>query len=96
MLEEYEQLEEIGHISEVEPTGIIIYAPVECIAIKYIYMNVNEKQYISHMPNEFENEWMCEIIPITWHYPLQREKKINFIRRKIRSAIIIKSTSVLW
>lgn len=56
VLEEYEVMEEIGHISEIEPTSLTIYAPVNSITKKFIYMNVNNKQYISNLPNEFENK----------------------------------------
>lgn len=55
-LEEYETMDSINHILEVEPTTINVYAPVESIVRKYIYMNVNNKYYISCMPNQFENE----------------------------------------
>lgn len=56
VLEEYEEFEKIGHISEVEPSSLTIYAPVDCISKKFIYMEVNKKKYISCMPNDFENE----------------------------------------
>lgn len=55
-LEEYETIETIGHILDVEPTSVNIYAPVESIARKYIYMNLLKKEYIACMPNNFENE----------------------------------------
>lgn len=55
-LEEYETMESIGHILDVEPTTVNIYAPVESIDKKYIYMKMNNKEYIACMPNNFENE----------------------------------------
>lgn len=56
VLEEYEVLEYIGHILDVEPTTMYVYAPVDSINKKYTYMNVNKKEYIVCMPNMFEIE----------------------------------------
>lgn len=56
VLEEYEALDRIGHILDVEPTTLNIYAPVDSIDKKYIYMKCHDKQYISCLPNDFENE----------------------------------------
>lgn len=54
--EKYEVVRSIGHILSVKPTNVIFYAPVESISKKYIYMNLNNKEYIACMPNDFENE----------------------------------------
>lgn len=55
-LDEYETIETIGHILDVEPTTVHIFAPVEFIDKKFIYMKLNNKEYITCMPNNFENE----------------------------------------
>lgn len=55
-LEEYETIDTIGHILDVEPTTVNIYAPVDSIVNKYIYMKLNNREYISCMPNNLENE----------------------------------------
>lgn len=56
VIEEYEAMDTIGHILDVEPTTVNIYASVDSIVKKYIYMKLNDKEYISCMPNNFENE----------------------------------------
>lgn len=55
-LDEYETIETIGHILDVEPTTVNVFAPVDTIDKKYIYMKLNKKEYITCMPNNFENE----------------------------------------
>lgn len=56
VLEEYETLDVIGHILDVESTTMNIYAPVDLIDKKYIYMKIIDKEYISCLPNNYENE----------------------------------------
>lgn len=55
ILKEYEVLEEIDQLLDVEPTSVHICAPVESIVSKYIYFNVNKKKYIVLPPNKIEN-----------------------------------------
>lgn len=55
-IEEYEIVETIDHIFEVEPSGMMLYAPVETITNKYMYMNIDNKQYITTIPNMYEKE----------------------------------------
>lgn len=54
--EQYEVVVPIGHILNVKPTNLNIFAPADSICKKYIYMNLNNKEYIACMPNDFENE----------------------------------------
>lgn len=55
-IEEYEILETIDHIFEVEPSGIDLYAPVDLITDKYLYMYVEKRHYITIIPNVYEKE----------------------------------------
>lgn len=55
-LQEYEILENIDHIFEVETTGIQICSSVDQIIGKYLYMFINQKHYITAPPNMFEKE----------------------------------------
>lgn len=56
MFEKYEVVESIGHILVVTTKNVFIYAPVDSIIKKYIYMTLNKKEYITCLPNNFENE----------------------------------------
>lgn len=56
IIEEYEVIDNIYHISEVHPTNRSILAPVEDIRQKYIYMKVGLHQYIVSPPNPYEKE----------------------------------------
>lgn len=56
VMDEYEVMEEIDHISDVEPTSIHLIAPVQSIVSKYIYMKINKKEYVTLPPNKYETE----------------------------------------
>lgn len=56
LFEKYEVIGSVGHILDVKTENVIMYAPVDTICTKYIYMNLNGKDYIACMPNNFENE----------------------------------------
>lgn len=55
-LQEFEIMECIGHVLNVEPSTINIYAPVDSIIEKYIYMYIQNKHYVCTPPNNIENE----------------------------------------
>lgn len=60
VLNEYEVMEEIDHILDVEPTTVHIYAPVEFIESKYIYFKLrigkDKKEFVALRPNKYEAE----------------------------------------
>lgn len=54
--ERKEKIEIADHILDVEPTKVIMYAPIKSIVTKFIYMKLQGKHYITTLPNPFENE----------------------------------------
>lgn len=56
VIEEYEEVDNIDHISIVKPTYRNVLAPIVDIKQKYLYMKVGPKEYISSVPNPYEME----------------------------------------
>lgn len=56
IIEEFEVIDNIHHILEVQSTKRSILAPVEDIRQKYIYMKIGMHQYIVSPPNPYEKE----------------------------------------
>ncbi|KAG4071204.1 hypothetical protein HA402_001194 [Bradysia odoriphaga] len=56
VMDAFEIVDIIHHISKVQPTNQKIMAPIVNIKMKYIYMKVGLSQYITSPPNPFENE----------------------------------------
>lgn len=56
IMEQYEIIDFINHISKVQPTNKNILAPIDDIKIKYIYMRVGLHQYVTSSPNPYEKE----------------------------------------
>lgn len=56
LIEEFDIVEDIDHISKVQPTSRNILAKIDKIQQKYIYLKVGIKQFISLPPNPYEKE----------------------------------------
>lgn len=56
VMEEFEIVDHIYHISKVRTTGRKIMAPINDIKMKYIYMKVGLNSYVASAPNPYEKE----------------------------------------
>lgn len=56
VMEEYEIVDHINHISKIMRTNQNILAPIYDIHVKYIYMKVGLHEYITSSPNPYEKE----------------------------------------
>lgn len=56
LMEEFDTVDDIGHISTVQPTFRNILAKIDSIHQKYIYLKVGLKQFITLPPNPYEME----------------------------------------
>lgn len=56
VIEEYDAVDYIYHITKVQKTKTMIMAPIECISQKLIFMQVGLYKYVVAPPNPFENE----------------------------------------
>lgn len=56
ILEEFEQVEHLNHISEIESNQIVSVHHVSEIHRKMIYMNFKNKHFVTCRPNEFESD----------------------------------------
>lgn len=56
VIDGYETVDFINHISKVQRTNQKILAPIDDIEMKYIYMKVELHQYITSSPNRYEKE----------------------------------------
>lgn len=56
VMDEFEVIDNIYHISKVQRTNSNVMAPIDQIDKKYIFMKVGLQQYITCPPNPYENE----------------------------------------
>lgn len=56
VMEEFEMVDTIDHISRIEATRRNILAQINMIQEKYVYLKVGMKQFIALAPNPYENE----------------------------------------
>lgn len=56
LIEEFDMLDDIGHITAVQPASRNVLAKIDKIQQKYIYLKVGIKQFITSPPNQYEKE----------------------------------------
>lgn len=56
MIKPFSEIKKTEHIREIRPLENDIVLPVQNIFEKYIYINVNNKHFVTIPPNKFEKD----------------------------------------